>query len=310
MLGMSGVLVDEHRATELHNHIHQWLPSVETSRPAAQKILNKSRFYSADSYKKLTQRYGQAYPEPVTILPPDRYGDIVVQPAVGCPNRKCSFCAFYQDKPYRVLDAPSLSRHLDAISELYGSEIASRSGVFLGSANAMALSQRRLAEGLEMIGERFGALERGVATFADPDYSARRQPVQWLELRKLGLCHLVIGLETGWGELRARLGKSGDLEKVLASVLASREAGMTVGLTLLVGACPSIEQRENVDRTIALIEGMGLGRKDIVYLSPLSQGGVVSPDASHEQLLYSDRLRQVTPARIVPYQMQRFHYYA
>lgn len=92
-----------------------------------------------------------------------------------------------------------LWRSLADVERLYCGKLQGARCVFLGSANALALSQRRLLLCLDQIRKRFGVFKRGVGAFADPDFSAGRTDQHCCELRKKELRQIVIGLETGWG---------------------------------------------------------------------------------------------------------------
>ena len=270
------------------------------------KLFRRASVLTLDDYESLGRLYAEVYPEDVPILPPDRYGDLVVQPAVGCPNRRCTFCAFYQDKPFRVLLPEQLEQHLSGIKTLMGG-MPDRDGVFIGSANAMALSQRRLTYNFERIAQRLGTFKRGIAAFADPDFSAPRQRGDWNELKQLGLNQLVIGLETGWSSLRSKLGKAGDLSVVRGAVADYKAAGIEVGITVLTGACPVAEQYRHRQETSRFLSSLELERSDKVYLSPLS-GSEFDSQSDQQQL--RQMLRRELEAKVVPYQMQRFHYFA
>ena len=38
----------------------------------------------------------------IPILPPDQYLALVVQATEGCSWNKCTFCAFYKDRPFHI----------------------------------------------------------------------------------------------------------------------------------------------------------------------------------------------------------------
>ena len=272
-------------------------------------VLQSALCFDSGYYRDLADQYRTVYPEDVPILPPDHYGDLVVQPATGCPNRRCTFCAFYKDKPFKVLSSEEFEQHLSGIESMLGGQLHSRDGLFIGSANAMALSQRRLVGYLNQIDQRFGSFKRGIAAFADPDFSAPRNAGQWQELAELGVTRLVIGLETGWDKLRGRLGKSSDLTNVVKTVEASRQAGMSVGITVLTGASQSEEAQQNLEESGRFIARLGLLKNDIVYLSPLERGSTGQARALAEQAEMKNRLAQITAAKVVGYQMKRFRYY-
>ena len=265
-------------------------------------------------YSRQAALYRTVYPEGVPILPPDRYGDLVVQPVIGCPNRACTFCAFYKDKPYKMLPPDQFAQHLLGVQTLLGGQCLTKEGLtkdglFIGSANAMALSQRRLMAYLQQIHSCFDPFKRGIAAFADPDFSAPRNTAQWQELANAGITRLVVGLETGWSALRGRLGKSADLTRVCHAVHDYKRAGISVGITVLAGACEAGQQQENVQRTAAFIKALGLERKDIVYLSPLESTNVDRSLRVQELRLMKKHLSACSDAQVIPYQMQRFRYY-
>ncbi|WP_153301350.1 radical SAM protein [Endozoicomonas arenosclerae] len=260
-------------------------------------------------YRQQSELYRSVYPEDVPILPPDRYRDLVVQPLIGCPNRACTFCAFYKDKPFRVLTEQQWQMHLSGIERLAGALPGDRDGVFIGSANAMALSQRRLVACLDSIEQKLGLLKRGIAAFSDPDYSVQRSQTQWQTLSEKGLVQLVVGLETGWGELRGKLGKAADLSKVYRAVKDYQSAGISVGLTVLAGVGEVENAEEHRAETCRWIEALNLGRSDKVYVSPLSENGHSSEFALREAERFQDDLSEHSEAKVIPYQMQRFHYY-
>ena len=258
-------------------------------------------------YHQRAQLARAVYPEPVPILPPDRYGDIVLQPATGCPNAKCTFCAFYQGKRFQVLSDDELKSQIGQVKALFSPGWGGRDGVFLGSANAMALSTHRLLSALKLIQSEIGGLRRGVAAFGDADFTPSRKSSDWSELAGHGLRQVILGLETGDSELRSRLGKSSDLSSTLKMVAALKKVGVCVGITILTG----IGQGSHIERTLSFVKHLSLEREDIIYLSPLEEGSI---KADADKLQQFDALlsgiRAVSDVHVVPYQMKRFFYYA
>lgn len=130
-----------------------------------------------------------------------------------------------------------------------------------------------------------------------------------MRTQKKELRQIVIGLETGWGQLRKKLGKSGDLTKVFDCVRSAKHAGLNVGITILTGATGPGSSGENLYNTMATLTQMALTSSDIFYLSPLSDNGFVSGEAMEQQRRFAPALRKATNARVIWYQMQRFRYF-
>lgn len=254
-------------------------------------------------------RYLRAYPEPVTILPPDRYRDVVVLPAVGCANRGCTFCTLHSDRPFAPLTDDAFEAHLQQVRALFGPLLAQRDGIFLGSASALTLANPRLLPRMQRIHQVLGARRRGVASFFDPDRSPPRAGAHWRDLSEAGLKLAVLGLETGDPELRRALGKQADLAPLRAACADLGEAGIRRGLTVLVGAGGSGSIDSHRDQTLGAIEALGLGRSDLVYLSPLA-GSMPEPRLDEEAERLRRLMKQATSARIVPYRFELFRYYA
>ena len=254
-------------------------------------------------------RFRAAYPEPVPILPPDRTRDIVVQPATGCPSGRCRFCAFYRGAGFRVLAPEAFAAHLAAVRALFGAGLGRRDGVFLGSASAASLSQRRLLAVLAAVADALGPRRRGVAAFLDPDHAPERSTRDFEALAGAGLRHLTVGLESGAPALRVALGKSADLSVLQGSLAHQGAAGLRRGVTVLVGAGGEAAREVHLDETARAIAGLDLGPGDIIYLSPLD-GGLPAGLLSEELRRFRIRLRAVTRAQLAPYRMDLFRYYA
>lgn len=279
------------------------------SRDQLLTLMDAAVGWTPERFRELRRSFAAAYREPPLILPPDRYLDLIVQPAFGCPNRGCSFCAFYLDRPFRLATDAELARHLEALEGLFGRALAARRGVFLGSANALAMPQRRLLHAIQRIRARIATLPRGFAAFWDPDHAPRRSARDWEELSAAGLRRVVVGLETGDGALRAGLGKSSRIDAFLAAVASCKEARVPLGVTVLVGAGGQPAWECHLCATVAVAERLHLEPNDIIYLSPLA-GSMPRRQLEQQAAALTDALRARTPAKVVPYGIERFRYYA
>lgn len=270
--------------------------------------LSRAHGWNPDLLEEQILRFDRVYPEHVPILPPDRYRDVVVLPATGCPHARCQFCAFYRDRPFQRLSDEQFRNHLQGIQSLFGRGLFHRHGAFLGSASALSLSQQTLRARLSAVRDLLGDLKRGVASFLDAHHAPIRSQNDYRQLASLGLSLVVLGLETACGELRASLGKSRDLAVLNREVNLLREAGIGVGITILVGAGGLEWARRHVDETCRWLEKQKWHFQDHIYLSPWTKA--LPQEALMAQMeAFKSRLRSHLQARIVPYQMQRFGYF-
>ncbi len=309
-------------AVKVRNEIQQILQEVQTgdkddlqfqdteeSRKLFEKWIHKSLEWLQKPSGQEIEKFQKAYPENIQILPPDRYRDIVIQPARGCPYAQCTFCAFYKNHQFRVLTDEEFEEHIHLVEELLGSTISQRTGIFLDSASALSLSQRRMKSILERLSGLFPNLRRGVAAFLDPDHSPMRSIADYRELAGLGLSQATIGLETGFPELRSVLGKNGDLGQVKESIQTLKNAGIQIALTILIGAGGEKYLNEHKEMTIQFIHDMELTKRDLIYLSPLA-GSLSAAKMEEEMSSFKWFLKQQTNARILPYHMERFFYFS
>jgi radical SAM superfamily enzyme YgiQ (UPF0313 family) len=263
--------------------------------------------WDAAEHGREALRFDAAYPERVPILPPDRYRDVVVQPATGCPAARCAFCAFYRDAPFAPLSPARFDAHLEAVRSLFGRALPGRTGIFLGSASALSLPQPSLLAAMARAGAVLGEMPRGIAAFADPDHAPSRSAAAYRELRSAGMSAVLVGLETGWPDLRRRLGKRSDLGPLRAMVGGLKEAGVPCAISILAGIAAEDPERHARD-TAGVVAELALGPGDIVYVSPLDASP--GPHAAREVSLLREALRGRTAARVAPYRVDLFRYYA
>ncbi|HVG95201.1 MAG TPA: radical SAM protein [Planctomycetota bacterium] len=281
---------------------------VTGERASAEAAFTAAADWTSPRLEGERRRAAAAWPEPVPILPPHRYRDLVVMPATGCPHRACTFCFFYRDRPFRALDAAGFDRHLAAVVAVTGG-LAGHDGVFLGSASALSLPDDVLLARMARVREVLGAPRRGFASFYDADRGPRRTRDAWERLREAGLVDATIGLETGDPDLRAASGKAADLARLAAIVADMKAARLGVALTVLVGLGGAERARAHRERTTAYLATLPLDGRDLVYLSPWTEGDAALTDPT-ALAGWRDALTGATVAGVRPYLVERFAWLA
>ena len=277
------------------------------------EFFRRAAEFSSGRYNLIRDLYLEAYPEPITMLPPDRYRDLVLLPATGCPRSSsgnCTFCTLYPNSGFHVFSSTEFQTHIERVKQLFGNAVEERTGAFLGSASALSLSQRRLLNVLQIIQDEFGSFKRGIAAFFDPYLSPKRTKEEYLELRDLGLKQVTIGLESGSGILRQSWGKPADLMPLRETISILKESGIQVALTVLTGFHIENNYLNHCDETVGFVKLLSLDHNDIVYLSPLDPSPVSSSVSEKQIIALKRKLRLVTHAKVVPYLVKKFRYYA
>ena len=232
------------------------------------------------------RRFLEVY-RPVGVLPPDRYRSLIIQLTEGCAYNGCLFCSLYKGQSFRVKDVEELRQHVRAAKAFVGSGVAERRGIFLGEANALSAPQATLLAAFDVLEDELASLvhgsgpSRGVSAFIDA-FSEWKSSAELATLRARGLTRVFLGVESGDERTLGALGKPSSERAVRAVVERAKAAGVSVGLTLLVGLGP-----EHVDASAALVCSLPLDEGDVVYLSPLS----IAPGSTLERELGRRGLR-------------------
>ncbi len=235
-------------------------------------------------YKQLEEdgiKFFSVY-KPISILPPDQYFSLVLQPAEGCSWNKCTFCSFYQDRKFRVKSPDEFLNHIRKVKEFFGRAIGLRKSIFLGDANALIIPQKRLVELIKIVRDEFPVGEAkdgydyvfdGIYSFLDIFGAERKSYAEYVELKNLLVKRIYIGLETGDINLFRYLNKPGSPDECVEVVSTIKNAGINVGVIVLAGAGGKKFYEDHVENTVSTILKMPLENGDIVYISPLVLDG-------------------------------------
>ncbi|MCS7308632.1 MAG: radical SAM protein [Armatimonadetes bacterium] len=257
------------------------------SDPACKEALQRACAWDVAAHHRDAERFLQVY-KPVSILPPDQYLALVLQVTEGCHWNRCTFCDFYRDRRFAVKTPQQLREHIARVQEYFGETLRLRNRIFLADANALVAPQRMLVPLLEVVRETF-AIEpedlepeelprwreehpvrfQGIYSFVDAFTGYRKSVAEWRELRQLGVRRVYIGVETGCEDLLRFLRKPQTGDEVVQTVQTLKEAGIAVGIILLLGAGGDRYARAHVEETVALLRRLPWSAGDILYFSEL-----------------------------------------
>ncbi len=213
-------------------------------------------------------RFARVY-RPVGILPPDQYLALVVQATEGCSFNTCTFCDLYHD-PYRVKTQDEFREHVRTVLDYLGGSVDLRSrGIFLGSANALAIPMTRLIPLLEVLAEEVDSMRRGLNAFVDGFTGQLKTKDDYSQLSQFGLRRVYVGLESGHDPLLAFVRKPGSAAGAVDTVRAVKDAGLNVGVIVMTGLGGRQHAVGHVAGTAAALSAMALGPGDLLYFSEL-----------------------------------------
>ncbi len=277
----------ENRAYAFAANVAGWLAAPSSSDPDYARVrdaLQRANTYSFARLEAERAIYQTIYGR-VPIMPPDQYLALALQATEGCSFNACTFCGFYRDRRFHVKSPDEFRRHIAQVKAFLGRGISLRRSIFLGDANALLLAQPALHDVFDALHQAFafGPQEavsdtdssqarppmKGVYSFIDAFSTRRKTPAEFAELAARGLRRVYVGLETGDPELLKFLGKPNTPDDVSTLVSRLKQAGLSVGVIVLVGAGGRAFAGQHVANTIARVQDMPLDGGDVVYLSEL-----------------------------------------
>jgi len=231
------------------------------------------------------ERFLRVY-KPIPILPPDQYLALVLQITEGCTYNRCTFCDFYRGRPFRIKPLAEVREHIVQVKELFASSMGLRHVIFLADANALVAPPDYMKEVFILINQSFDIVPpdlspaatvawrrthpywfRGIYSFLDVFTGHHKGVEDFRTLHQLGLQRVYIGLETGDPDLLAFLNKPGSPQHATELIQMLLEAGVHVGVIVMVGVGGERFSRSHVEKTVQVVNSLKLGRDDLIYLS-------------------------------------------
>ena len=114
--------------------------------------------------------------------PPSEADSLILQATIGCSYNRCTFCAMYREKRFRVRPLDELAREIAWAREVMGDVRK----VFLADGDALVAKARFLSDVLALLREAFPNLRR-VSAYASPQSIEIRTDAELRQLREEGL---------------------------------------------------------------------------------------------------------------------------
>ncbi|MCF7804069.1 MAG: radical SAM protein [Candidatus Marinimicrobia bacterium] len=303
------------RLTNIKIHSERYNIEMPEGTDIAWEWFNRCLAYDFEALEADADQFHKVY-KPVTILPPDQYYSLVLQITEGCSYNKCTFCNFYQDRPFRIKSPEAVEGHIHGVNDFFGESIGLRQSIFLADANAVIMPQERLLKILRLIHEHYTIIadnERkrevarrrrngevifdGIYSFIDLFTGEYKSASQFREMADHGVQRVYIGMESGSEALLQFLQKPGSKSEMVDAVNNIKAGGVNVGVIILIGAGGKKYQRVHVEHTIDAVNRMNLDADDFIYFSDFypqdnTSYQDVAKEAGIEALSWHDRRAQ------------------
>lgn len=163
--------------------------------------------------------------------PPSEADSLLLQATIGCSYNRCTFCAMYREKAFRVRPLTEIKAEI-AWASSQGLQVRK---VLLADGDALVAKASFLEAILLELRAAFPDLAR-VSCYASPQALAVRSVEEMERLRQAGLSLYYLGIESGHDALLAKLEKGVGAQEMISVARKAHAAGVKLSTMVLLGA--------------------------------------------------------------------------
>ncbi len=164
------------------------------------------------------------------IRPPSEAGSIILQVTVGCSHNKCTFCGAYKDIAFSIKSQQTIVEDL----EFAGQHCHRQKRLFLADGDVLILSQTRLVALLTLI-RKYLPWVLHISLYGNAKSIRNKSVSELLELKKLGLNRIYIGLESGNDSVLRSIRKGETAKSMIDAAQKVNECGIFLSVSILLG---------------------------------------------------------------------------
>lgn len=249
---------------------------------------------------------------PLGFLPPDAHQTIVLQATIGDDRPR----GFGNREPIEhAARSPSeFLSYARAVAKFLGRRVLQSNGVFLGGGDVLSRPFGDVTAYFEAVAEVFplrtssGPLRLrdrpedapslgGIDVFLDVLGPSLPDRQGWAALKARGLRRVNLGIESGDPKVRRRYGSTMSDPEIREAVADAKGAGLALGAVVLADAGGRDMADAHASATASLLDSLGFGRGDLIYLTDSSEvSGGVSPEgiealSDEEKAAQSSRIK-------------------
>ena len=148
------------------------------------------------------------YDSDILYRPPGEWKSYLLQCTIGCSYNKCTFCAMYKEKKFRIRPVEEILEDIDMARDYYG-------------------------PGLKLY-DTFPALEK-VTTYAGPRSTLAKSPEELRAIREAGLNRAYLGVESGSDAVLKAINKGVTAAQMLEAGQKLVAAGFDLWAIIIMG---------------------------------------------------------------------------
>lgn len=199
------------------------------------------------------------------IRPPSEADSVILQVAVGCSYNKCTFCGAYKDVGFSLKSEEQIVADL-----LFAAKFCRRANrVFLADGDILSLSQRRLVRLLQLIQVHLPWISR-ISLYGNARAIRNKTNDQLLELKKLGLSRIYMGLESGCDEVLQRVRKGESAATMITAATKVAAVRIFLSVTAMLGLGGRELSRRHALDTARVLTAMSPSQIALLTYMPLA----------------------------------------
>src|SRR5690606_34449514 len=177
---------------------------------------------------------------------------VAVPVTVGCSWNKCLYCDLNHDNKFKFLGLQEIDKKLKALKEYYSNRKRPVKKVVMAGGNPFCLDTDTLIEIIGLIKDYFPQV-KNISSFARADDILRKSKDELLELKRLGIGELSIGVESGNDEILAFHNKGVTREDNYRALKRLEECNISYSTYIMLGLGGKRLSRENAIDTASLL---------------------------------------------------------
>lgn len=196
---------------------------------------------------EIYKEYGNYFYVPMT-----QGYSVAVPVTVGCSWNKCLYCDLNHDNKFKFLGLQEIDKKLKALKEYYSNRKRPVKKVVMAGGNPFCLDTDTLIEIIRLIKDYFPQV-KNISSFARADDILRKSKDELLELKRLGMGELSIGVESGNDEILAFHNKGVTREDNYRALKKLEECNISHSTYIMLGLGGKKLTRENAIDTASLL---------------------------------------------------------
>ncbi len=171
------------------------------------------------------------YDSDLLYRPPGEWKSYLLQCTIGCSHNKCTFCAMYKSKKFRVRPTAEILEDIDMAKDYYGPGLKR---VFLMDGDAIIIKTDEMIQILRKLYDTFPKLEK-VTIYAGPRSTLSKSKEELKALHDAGLSRAYLGVESGSDAVLAAVKKGCTAAEMLQAGQNLVEAGIDLWAIIIMG---------------------------------------------------------------------------